>query len=49
MAAQRKGKYFYHSRSDGQLISKLYKELKKLDINKLNNPVKNGYLRVSLL
>jgi hypothetical protein len=28
--------------SDRRLLSKLYKELKKLDTNNPNNPIKNG-------
>ena len=32
---------FPNCKLDRQLISKIYKELKKLDINKLNNPIKN--------
>jgi hypothetical protein len=32
-------KTFTNSISDRRLISKIYKELKKLDINKPNNPV----------
>jgi hypothetical protein len=36
-------KIFINSTSDRGLSSKIYKELKKLDISKLNNPVKIGY------
>ena len=33
---------FTNSICKGRLISKIYKALKKLDINKPNNPIKNG-------
>ena len=35
-------KIFTNPTSDKVLISKIYKELKKLDINKPNNSIKNG-------
>jgi hypothetical protein len=38
MAGYRMEKYFISSTCDKGLISKLYKELKKLDINNPNNP-----------
>jgi hypothetical protein len=33
---------FTNSKSDRRLISNIYKELKKLDSRKSNNPIKNG-------
>jgi hypothetical protein len=33
-------KDLHQPQPDRELISKIYKELKKLDINKLNNPIK---------
>ena len=35
-------KVFTNSTSDRGLISKVYKELKKLDTRESNNPIKNG-------
>ena len=35
-------KIFTNSTTVRGVMSKIYKELKELDINKLNNPVKNG-------
>ena len=35
-------KIFTNSTSDRGLISKVYKELKKLDTRESNNPIKNG-------
>ena len=37
------GNIFINSTSDRGLISKIYKELKKQDINKLTNSIKMGY------
>jgi hypothetical protein len=33
---------FTHPKSDRRLISNIYKELKKVDSRKSNNPIKNG-------
>jgi hypothetical protein len=33
---------FINPKSDRELISNIYKELKKLDSRKSNNPIKNG-------
>jgi hypothetical protein len=33
---------FNYPKSDRRLISNIYKELKKVDSRKLNNPIKNG-------
>jgi hypothetical protein len=41
-AAYRLGKIFTYSISDIGQIFKIYKELKKLDFNKPDNPIKNG-------
>jgi hypothetical protein len=35
-------KFFTNSTSDRQLISKIHKELKKLDFREPNTPIKNG-------
>jgi len=35
-------KIFTNPTSDRELISKMYKELKKLDFQEPNNPIKNG-------
>ena len=35
-------KIFTNSTSDRGLIANIYKELKKLDSRKMNNPIKNG-------
>ena len=37
------GKIFTNSTFDRGLISNIYKELKKLDSRKSNNPIKNGF------
>ena len=42
MVAYRIGKYHYHPTSDRGIISKIYKELKEVDINIPNIPIKNG-------
>jgi hypothetical protein len=34
---------FTNSKSDRELISNIYKELKELDSTKSNNPIKMGY------
>jgi hypothetical protein len=34
---------FTYPKSDGELIFNIYKELKKLDSRKSNNPIKMGY------
>ena len=42
MAAYRMGKDLHQLLSDKAVKSKIYKEFKKLDINKPNNPIKSG-------
>ena len=42
VAVYRWEKIFTNSTSDRGSISKIYKELKKLDIDTRNNPIKNG-------
>ena len=42
MEACRMGKAFTNPTSDRGIISETYEELKKLDTNNQNNPIKNG-------
>jgi len=42
MASMDWKKIFNNTTSDRRLISKIYKELKKLDSKEPNNPIKNG-------